>query len=788
MHKLILMRPERIRYIRLACIMVLLASLLASCSTTRILSEDQTRLKSNVVTVVNRKDHPEFQDPTLDNYVRQKANTYFIKTRRGGWNPFLYIANWTNGKGGGWDRFVTKLGQAPVVFDPSLMVDSKENITTHLRYLGYYGSSVQAIAKIHRQQTVVDYLVTLGKQYPVKAVYYEIDDHSLAEEIFKDTANSLIHPGVPLSEALLDKESERSAQYLRNRGYYEFSKNFYFFAADTVSVTDSALLRISVRNYPRGGSPDDAIRHRRFYFGDVRVYPVSDIIRYRASISRKIPQILDTVQYENLTILYDKKRRIRPSVLYKMNSIEPGELYSSSVVNNTYQRMSNLRIYNSVSVELTKADTNIVDCSIRLLPSKAHGYKVNLEASTNSTGLIGISPTISYYNRNIFHGGEWLSLSVSGNFQFSVRDETRATEFGANAGLSFPTFLLLPPWIFKNVIPRTDVELSYNYQRRPEYTRNMIGANLGWSWSSQSNKYYFKIVPLQINIVNLPVYSAAFMESLTNPFVREAYKNHFEFGLGVDVQYSSDPSINPANSFFKADFQFDIAGNLLSAFNSFMPVDTSGFRTIWNSPYSQFVRGELSLAYTWKFGRDNKQAIAVRGLGGLGYAYGNSAKMPFERLFWAGGSNSLRGWTARSVGPGSSQMDETFSIPNQTGDMRLEANIEYRFPLFSIFRGAVFADWGNVWNLSRTGNHHSMEGSSSEDQNAEELSYFSWKNMMRTSAFSAGAGIRLDLNFVVVRFDLGIKLYDPSTQQWPNISKWFRRGGYAFQFGIGYPF
>lgn len=782
------MRPERIRYIRLACIMVLLASLLSSCSTTRILSEDQTRLKSNVVTVVNRKDHPEFQDPTLDNYVRQKANTYFIKTRRGGWNPFLYIANWTNGKGGGWDRFVTKLGQAPVVFDPSLMVDSKENITTHLRYLGYYGSSVQAIAKIHRQQTVVDYLVTLGKQYPVKAVYYEIDDHSLAEEIFKDTANSLIHPGVPLSEALLDKESERSAQYLRNRGYYEFSKNFYFFAADTVSVTDSALLRISVRNYPRGGSPDDAIRHRRFYFGDVRVYPVSDIIRYRASISRKIPQILDTVQYENLTILYDKKRMIRPSVLYKMNSIEPGELYSSSVVNNTYQRMSNLRIYNSVSVELTKADTNIVDCSIRLLPSKAHGYKVNLEASTNSTGLIGISPTISYYNRNIFHGGEWLSLSVSGNFQFSVRDETRATEFGANAGLSFPTFLLLPPWIFKNVIPRTDVELSYNYQRRPEYTRNMIGANLGWSWSSQSNKYYFKIVPLQINIVNLPVYSAAFMESLTNPFVREAYKNHFEFGLGVDVQYSSDPSINPANSFFKADFQFDIAGNLLSAFNSFMPVDTSGFRTIWNSPYSQFVRGELSLAYTWKFGRDNKQAIAVRGLGGLGYAYGNSAKMPFERLFWAGGSNSLRGWTARSVGPGSSQMDETFSIPNQTGDMRLEANIEYRFPLFSIFRGAVFADWGNVWNLSRTGNHHSMEGSSSEDQNAEELSYFSWKNMMRTSAFSAGAGIRLDLNFVVVRFDLGIKLYDPSTQQWPNISKWFRRGGYAFQFGIGYPF
>lgn len=782
------MHQGRLLYILLFCISVPSLFLLESCSTTRTLSEGQTRLKSNVVTVVNRKEHPDFQDPTLDNYIRQKPNTYFIKTRRGGWNPFLYISNWTNGKGGGWDRFVTKLGQAPVVFDPALMEDSRDNISTHLKYTGYYGSHVQAIASVLNRQTVVDYLVTLGKQYPIKSIYYEVDNPDLAEEIFKDTVNSLIQRGKPLSEDLLDKESERSAVYLRNQGYYEFSKNFYFFAADTVSVQDSALLRISVRNYPRGGSPDEAVRHRRFYFGKVEIYPVSDNIRYRASVASRIPQVLDTVNYGDITILYDKKRRIRPSMLDKMNRIVPGELYNESIVNNTYQRMSNLRIYNSVSVELTKADTNTVDCSIRLIPSKAHGYKVNLEASTNSTGLIGISPSISYYNRNIFKGGEWLSLSVSGNFQFSVRNSTRATEFGANAGLSFPTFVLLPDRMFKNIIPRTDIELSYNFQRRPEYTRNMIGANFGWSWSSQSNKFYFKVVPLQINIVNLPVYSDSFLESLTNPFVREAYKNHFEAGLGFDLQYSSDPSINPANSYFKADFQFDIAGNLISAFNPLMPVDSSGFRTIWNSPYSQFVRGELSLVYTWKFGRDNKQALAVRGLGGIGYAYGNSAKMPFERLFWAGGSNSLRGWTARSVGPGSSRMDRTFSIPNQTGDMRLEANIEYRFPLFSIFRGAVFADWGNVWNLERTGRHESMGGGSGEDHSTEELSYFRWGDVFRTSAFSAGAGLRIDLNFVVVRFDVGIKLYDPATQQWPNIRTWFSRGGYAFQFGIGYPF
>ena len=782
------MRPMSLRHIRLYAVLLPLLILLGSCSTTRVLSDNQTRLKSNVITIVNKNGHPEYQDTQLDNYIHQKANTYFIKTKRGGWNPFIYVYNWTNGKGKGWDRFVTKLGQAPVVFDPSLMEDSRENITTHLKYIGYYNSHVDTRAEIRKQQTVVDYRVTLGKMYPIKDIEYRVDDPGLAEEIYKDTVNSLIRRGMPLSEELLERETERSAAHIRNMGYYEFTKNYYFFDADTVSAPDSALLKVYVRNYTRNESPENARRHRRFYFGDVSIRPVSDNIKYRASVSKKIPQILDTVRYENLTILYDTKRKVRPSILYKMNRIEPGNTYSEWIVNNTYQRFANLRIYNNVSVELNKTDTNIVDCMIRLIPSKAHGYKINLEASTNSTGLIGISPTLSYYNRNIFKGGEWLSLSVSGNFQFSVSNSTRATEFGASAGLSFPTFVLLPDRMFKNIIPRTDLDLTYNYQRRPEYTRNMIGASFGWSWSSQSNKYYFKVVPVQFNIVNLPVYSEAFMESLTNPFVREAYKNHFEFGLGFDLQYSSDPSINPAGSFFKADFQFDLAGNLLSAFNKFMPVDSSGFRTIWSSPYSQFVRAELSLAYTWKFGKNNKQALAVRALGGAGLAYGNSTKMPFERLFWAGGSNSLRGWTARSVGPGSSEMDNTFSIPNQTGDMRLEANIEYRFPLFSIFRGAVFVDWGNVWNIDRTGrNHQSLEGST-EDETAETLSYFSIRNMLRTSALSWGAGIRLDLNFVVVRFDLGIKLYDPSVQQWQNARNWFRRGGYAFQFGIGYPF
>ncbi len=758
--------------------------LVASCSTTKVLSEGKYRLKSNVITVENAREYKEYNTSQLERYIRQKPNTYFFKTKKGGWNPFLYVANWTTGNEG-WDKFVTKLGQAPVEFNPALVEDSKQNIEAHLQYNGFYYSTVTDSIDVKKRQAVVFYNVKLGKQYPIRSVVYKVDDDELAEVIYADTLNSLIKVGEPLSEALLESEAERSAAYLRNSGYYEFSKNYYFFEADTVTVKDGAMLKVIVRNYTRNETPQEAKPHRKFYFGNVYINPISDLLRYRTANAMKIQPAMDTLEYRDITILYDNKRKVTPSILYKMNRIQTGGRYSEDIVNSTYQRFSNLRLYNSVNVELTKVDTNTVDCMIRLLPSKVHGYSVSLEASVNTTGLFGISPTISYHNRNIFRGGEWLSVSVSGNFQFSAVNSTRANEFGASAGLSFPTFLILPSSVFKYVIPRTDVSLSYNFQQRPEYTRNMIGANFGWSWNNRTNNFYFKVVPIQINIVNLPKMSPDFLENMTNPFVREAYKNQFELGLGFDVQYISDPSINPAGSFFKANLQFDMSGNLLSAFNKFMPTNDDGFHTVWNAPYSQFARVELSVAQTWKFGKDNKQAFAVRALGGLGYAYGNSTKMPFERLFWAGGANSLRGWAGRSVGPGSAPMDHSFSIPNQTGDMRLEANIEYRFPIFSVFRGAVFFDWGNVWNLD----YASWDNFENVAEGiVPDNSYFSFKNMFKTSAFNGGVGLRVDIDFVVIRLDLGIQLYNPETQSWHHITTWFNKNNYAIQFGIGYPF
>jgi hemolysin activation/secretion protein len=295
----------------------------------------------------------------------------------------------------------------------------------------------------------------------------------------------------------------------------------------------------------------------------------------------------------------------------------------------------------------------------------------------------------------------------------------------------------------------------------------MITAQYGYSWNSVSKKWMFQINPVRVNIVKMSNLSPTFYEMIQDPFVKDSYIDHFDLGGRYSASYYSDPSINPKHSNYKFNVKIDLAGNLLSAFNKLMPTDSTGSRTIWDSPYAQYVRGEASYSYTWKFGKKERMAVATRFLAGAGFAYGNSNALPFEQLFWAGGSNSLRGWHTRSIGPGISPMDTAVSIPNQTGDMRLEANLELRFPLFWLLHGALFFDAGNIW-VKR-------------ELEAE-------KNFLDGIAFNTGLGLRLDIQFVVVRFDWGIKLREPSVQAWYGPDDWFNRGGYAFQFGIGYPF
>ena len=717
---------------------IILAAL--SCSTTRVLEDGQYRLAKNKINIENSKT---FNPAVLEPYLKQKPNSYFIF----GWNPFLNLYNWSNGKGGGWDRFVQKLGVAPVVYDPDMVDSSIENLKNHLSYLGYYNSEVTSNIAVTKKRVKVTYDVTLGKQYPISEITYTLPDNKeFAESFLKDTTNLSVKPGDYLSESSLQAETERSSQVLRNQGYYSFNKNYYFFEADTLTIPGSALLNLTVNEYTRNETPKDAQPIRKFYINDVK-------------------------------ISYPNTLKFRDNILRELTTITPGDVYSADEINRTYSRLTALKVFSSVNIGMTPVDTNLVDCSISMAQSKLQGFKFNLESSVNSTGLFGVSPQVSYYHKNIFRGGEWLNLSFMGNFQFKFNDDVRSNEFGVSAGLSFPKFFPLPYRFFKGAIPRTDVNLTYNYQSRPEYTRNIISVTYGYNGNFK-RRFFYQAYPLQMNVVRLFDLDEKFYKSLVNdPFLLNAYQDHFDFGSGATLYYTTNPDNTPKTPHFYSRLQFDIAGNTLSAFKQLMEKNANGQGMIWNTPFSQFVRGEITLSKTWFLGKKSKQSIATRLQAGAGYAYGNSTSLPFEKHFYAGGSNSLRGWQARTVGPGTAPRDTSFVIPNQTGDMKLEANIEYRFDLFWKLAGALFIDAGNVWTLK------------ADDTEEGQQSLFSWKNFGSSIAANWGAGIRLDFGFLLLRVDMGLKVHDPARQQrWVNPGEWFKGDNYALHFGVGYPF
>ncbi len=633
-------------------------------------------------------------------------------------------------------------GKSVEILDEKLVSVSEDKILGHLEYLGYYDAKVHSQILYKNKKASVIYSVEPGERIRIRDIVYDVPEGSFSTDFYADTTNVSVRPGDFLSEKSLEQESERSASAMRGRGYYGFTKNYYYFEADTLHGRDSVILKMQVREYTRNENESNAKPLHKSWIGDVTV-----------SLPKRLP--------------------FRREVITDLNTIRPGELYDENTINTTYSRLRYLQLFNNVGIELSPQSEDTVRCDINLSTSRIQGFNADFEMSTNSNGLIGISPQFNYYHKNIFHGGEWLNLGFVGNFQFKLNDKTRSDEFGVSAGISFPKFLGLRNDFFTSShIPRTEIKAAYNYQDRPEYTRSIVSTSIGYTGRFYG-RYSYQLYPLQVNFVHLYNLDPLFDRTLeSNPFMKYAYQNHFDAGLGGTLLYSTAKDVNSRESFHYYRLALDMSGNVLSIFKRYMKTDESGEGLIWGTPFAQYVRGELSLGRTWRFGREDDQAVAAHFTAGLGYAYGNTSALPFEKQFYCGGANSMRGWQARSLGPGRAPLNEAFIIPSQTGDVKLEANLEYRFNLFWKLEGALFGDLGNVWTLN----------GSDDDPGRFD------KDFYKTLGADWGYGVRCDLNFIVVRVDMGLKLYDPSESVWRGPSMWYRRDGFAVHFGVGYPF
>ncbi len=712
---------------------LILALALAGCSTTSSLPEGEYLLRKADVKVNDKS----FNASNLSSYVVQRPNSYLL-----GLNPLLSIYNWAGDSQTGFARFLRRLGKAPVVYDAAKVGESTDNMAQHLEYMGYYGSRVESDVNVKGRKVYVTYYVTLGKRYTISAIDYQIPTYGTFQEDFTaDLPNTSLHQGDFLSEESLEAEADRSARYFRNKGYYGFTKGFYSFEADTLAHDGTARLKAEIRDYALGDDPSSAQPHRKYSIGKV-------------------------------SIDYPKDLKIRHRVLENLNLLRPGQPYSEKTINDTYTRFTNVSMLSGVNVNVTPSAEDQVDCNISLRNSGLQGFKTNLEASVNSTGLIGISPQLSYYHKNIFHGGEILNLGLKGNFQFRPSDKVSSTEVSVSTSLRFPRFIGLPNSFFKGpYIPHTDISLSFNYQNRPEFRRGVLASAFTYN-GRFSERLFYQFSPIRANISRIFDISDDFLVSLVdNPYLLQLYMDRFDMGVSGMLYYTTNAATIPTTPYHYVRLSMDLAGNVLSLFNPLLPVNEDGEHLIWKTPYAQYVRAELQLGKTFRFGRQDKQSLALRFLIGAGFGYGNSSYQPLDKMFYCGGSTSMRGWQARTLGPGTSKpYTEYFVIPTQIGEAKIEANIEYRFPLFWKLEGATFIDAGNIFDFDDYPNStFSLEGIGLD-----------W-----------GLGLRLNLDFILLRLDAGARVHDPARDagdRWVHPGQWFSGSNIALHFGVGYPF
>lgn len=700
-----------------------------SCSTTKMVPDGQYRLVRNEIKVVG---DDSFQTSRISQYITQKPS----------WNPMLYVYNWSGRDSSFVSRLLRALGSAPVILDPELARVSADNMERQMEYLGYYNSSICPVIQSSGKSASVTYVVHPGKRYVISDLSFELPEDEEFREIFTaDSANVSIHRGEYLSVSALENESARAAAYLKEKGYYDIDKSAFSFVADTLSGDDTVKLLMRVAQNPPGED--------------------HNLYRYR---------------FGNVYISYPKSIVFREKVLKSLNTIKPGQPYSVSAINTAYSRFSSLGALSGVRITLDRSNfgNGIVDCEIELTPAKQRGVKLNLEGSSNSNGLIGISPELTYYSRNVFKGSETLNLTLMGDWQFKPRSDIQSTEYGVSGGITFPRFLLLPSALFRDRVPTTQLKATVNTQDRPEYKKNLISTSYNYLWTA--GRFSYQLTPVGVSIVKLHQIDENFYESLSgNPFLKNAYQSHLDLGSSFTVFYTTDGSAVPQGEYTYARLNIAFSGNLLSLYDWALKKNNAGAAMIWNTPYSQYVRGELTLGKT--FALNGAATLATRLLCGAGYAYGNSSTLPFEKHFYSGGANSLRGWQARAVGPGYAKRNESFVIPSQTGDLKLEANAELRFGIYSILSGAVFTDVGNVWTING-------------DSSQQEEGRFSTENLPGSLAADWGFGLRLNLKVVLIRLDMGLILRNPSLDgsKWVGPDKWFHANGNALHLGVGYPF
>lgn len=725
------------------------------------------------------------------NYVRQHPNHKIL------WSTKLQLGiyNMSGKDSTKWyNKWLRNLGEKPVIYDSTLTTQSTAQLHQALINKGYLNASVKAdtFRNDKKRKLSVEYTLTPGYAHKVKQLNVEISDSAIKDILLSDTTSIIVREGDNLDRNLLESQRLHFTSLLQNSGYYAFSKEFITFNADTTENSYDVDLTIKVNPpYNDKDSGKAAKTHLPYYIRNITV-----VTNYNPVTMTDITNIseVDTIRYDDLTILYKDKQMLRPSVIQENCYLKSGQAFSEDDVNKTYQSFNRLSILKFVNIQFSNVATidgkEWLDAYILLTPGKSQSVSLELEG-TNSEGDLGVAASAAYTHRNIGKGAETLSAKVRGAYESLSGDiegliNNRYMEYSVDLGLSFPKFKF--PFInneFKRKVrASTEINVALNYQERPEYTR--IIATTGWSykWARRNNTIRHALTPIDINYVYLPESTNDFIDQIApdNPLLRYSYEDHFIMRLGYSFYYSNKRPESvwqrlPQTDVSTLRINAETAGNVLYAINNIFTyrndADIHPYE-VFGIQYSQYVKLDADYSYTHTF--SPRHSIAFHSGVGVGIPYGNSKILPFEKRFYGGGANSVRGWDVRTLGPGSfNGSNDVSSFINQCGDIRLDLSLEYRAKLFWVIEMAAFIDAGNIWTIR---NYENQPGG-----------LFKLDSFYKQIAAAYGLGIRLDFNYFLLRFDLGMKAHNPADGQekWPLLHpKWGRDR--SFHFSIGYPF
>ena len=746
------------RFFCLSALAVLLVLLLGSCSATRDIPEGQVML--NKVRVVADGKYRDVNAAQLKKYVRQKGNSRWFSALKIPLGVYSLAgsdtAKWIN-------RTLHSIGEAPVIFDSLQARQSCENLQLCLQNQGYLDAQVELYTDLRGRKLNAIYVLHPGKPYYVRRLSYDIQDSAVARLL--EHNGSRLREGMQFDVDALNGERSRLTALLRNRGYYRFHKEYITFRADSLRADRQVDLTLVLAPYRN--SEGQVAPHTRYSIRS---------IGYASGAAD------------------DSLIHLRQSVLRENMFLEPGEIYSDDALQNTYNHFGRLGAvrYTSISFEADSASvqppnpltqgTLPLDALVSLQTNKPSTISFQPEG-TNTAGDLGAAASLTYQNRNLFRGAESFSVKLRGAYE-AIRGlegyrNQDFIEYSLETRLSFPRFIM--PFLSwdtrRRTIATSELSLLYDTQNRPEFHRRVLSAGWHYNWKPQNHHDQYTLDLIDLNYVFMPWISDTFRReylensSNYNAILRYNYEDLFIMKIGFGYTYNNGRVAVKTN--------LETAGNLLHLGSRMAGAKqyADGQYRVFNIAYAQYVKGDVDFTQNLLYGYRDQLVLHV-GLG-LAYPYGNSRVLPFEKRYFSGGANSVRGWSVRSLGPGRYKgRDGNINFITQTGDMKLDLNLEYRTHLFWKFGGALFIDAGNVWTLRA--------------YDEQPGGQFQLKNLLSDLAVSYGMGLRLNFDYFVIRFDLGMKAVNPAYETedeehyaivHPRLSR-----DLAFHFAVGLPF